>query len=99
MISVNERDYPNSFKTTAVVICLDGSQKEYLDEASKLDLTPNLDRITKAGEYLMVHSAIPSFTNPNNISIRLYLSRQTPARQCSPCSAATYTVRAFSPLA
>ena len=50
MISINERDYPNSFKTTAVVICLDGSQKEYLDEASKLDLTPNLDRITKAGE-------------------------------------------------
>ena len=69
MISVNERDYPNSFKTTAVVICLDGSQKEYLDEASKSGLTPNLDRITKAGEYLMVHSAIPSFTNPNNISI------------------------------
>ena len=69
MVSVNEREYPNSFKTTAVVICLDGSQKEYLDEASKLDLTPNLDRITKTGEYLMVHSAIPSFTNPNNISI------------------------------
>jgi len=69
MISVNERDYPNSFKTTAVVICLDGSQKEYLDEASKRSLTSNLDRITKTGEYLMVHSAIPSFTNPNNISI------------------------------
>ncbi|MBD1147324.1 phosphonoacetate hydrolase [Pelagibacterales bacterium SAG-MED31] len=69
MISVNERNYPNSFKTTSVVICLDGSQKEYLDEASKLGLTTNLDRITKAGEYLMAHSAIPSFTNPNNISI------------------------------
>ena len=69
MISVNERNYPNSFKTTSVVICLDGSQKEYLDEASKLGLTTNLDRITKTGEYLMAHSAIPSFTNPNNISI------------------------------
>ena len=35
----------------------------------KLNLTPNLDQIKKKGEYLLAHSAIPSFTNPNNISI------------------------------
>ena len=33
------------------------------------NLTPNLDKIIKKGEYLIAHSAIPSFTNPNNISI------------------------------
>ena len=66
---INNREYPSTISRTSVVICLDGSQKEYLDEASKAKLTPNLDKIIKKGEYLMAHSAIPSFTNPNNISI------------------------------
>ena len=55
--------------STAIVICLDGSQKEYFEEASKLNLTPNLDEIKRTGENLLANSAIPSFTNPNNISI------------------------------
>ena len=67
--NINNREYSSAIKNTAVVICLDGSQKEYLDEASKANITPNLDKIIKKGEYLMAHSAIPSFTNPNNISI------------------------------
>ena len=66
---INKRKYPNKLKKTSVVICLDGSQKEYLDEASRAKLTPNLDNIIKKGEYFLAHSAIPSFTNPNNISI------------------------------
>ena len=66
---INNREYPEMPENTSIVICLDGSQKEYLDEASKESRTPNLDRIIKKGEYLMAHSAIPSFTNPNNISI------------------------------
>jgi phosphonoacetate hydrolase len=68
-LNINNRKYPGIPKSTSIVICLDGSQKEYLDEASKENRTPNLDRIIKKGEYLMAHSAIPSFTNPNNISI------------------------------
>ena len=68
-LNINNREYPGIPKSTSIVICLDGSQKEYLDEASKENCTPNLDRIIKKGEYLMAHSAIPSFTNPNNISI------------------------------
>ena len=55
--------------STAIVICLDGSQKEYFEEASKLNLTPNLDELKRTGENLLANSAIPSFTNPNNISI------------------------------
>ena len=66
---INNREYLSTINNTCVVICLDGSQKEYLDEASKANLTPNLDKIIKKGEYLIAHSAIPSFTNPNNISI------------------------------
>ena len=68
-LSINNREYLTILKNTSIVICLDGSQKEYLDESSKLNLTPNLDKIIKKGEYLLAHSAIPSFTNPNNISI------------------------------
>jgi|TARA_B110000014_G_C20100802_1_gene577812 phosphonoacetate hydrolase len=68
-LSINNREYPSILNQTSIVICLDGSQKEYIDEASKLNLTPNLDDIIQKGEYLMAHSAIPSFTNPNNISI------------------------------
>ena len=68
-LSINNREYSSTIKKTSVVICLDGSQKEYLDEASKAKFTPNLDKIISKGEYLIAHSAIPSFTNPNNISI------------------------------
>ena len=66
---INKREYSKKINNTSIVICLDGSQKEYLDEASKANLTPNLDKIIKKGENLLAHSAIPSFTNPNNISI------------------------------
>ena len=68
-IEINERQYPGIPSSTAIVICLDGSQKEYFEEASKLNLTPNIDLFKKNGEDLLVNSAIPSFTNPNNISI------------------------------
>tara|TARA_B100001540_G_scaffold295704_1_gene296762 strand:- start:852 stop:1556 length:705 start_codon:yes stop_codon:yes gene_type:complete len=68
-IEVNERVYPGIPSTTAIVICLDGSQKEYFEQASKLNLIPNIDALKKNGEDLLVNSAIPSFTNPNNISI------------------------------
>ena len=68
-IEVNDRIYPGILKSTAIVICLDGSQKEYFEEASKLKLTPNIDSFKENGEDLLVNSAIPSFTNPNNISI------------------------------
>ena len=68
-ILINNRTYPIVDKSTAIVICLDGSQKEYIEEASKENLTPNLDKLIATGESLIAYSAIPSFTNPNNISI------------------------------
>ena len=35
---------------------------------TKANLTPNLDKIIKKGEYLIVHRAIQCFTNFNNIN-------------------------------
>ena len=68
-LEINQRNYPSKINKPVVVICLDGSQKEYLDMASQKNLTPNLDKIINEGELILAHSAIPSFTNPNNISI------------------------------
>ena len=77
-LEINKREYPSSFSKTAIVICLDGSQKEYIDIASSKGLTPNLDKILENGQYLMANSAIPSFTNPNNISICLLYTSPSP---------------------
>ncbi|MCK0312235.1 alkaline phosphatase family protein, partial [Salmonella sp. 15E557] len=41
----------------------------YLDEAIKAGLMPALVKIKEKGTVRMAHSVIPSFTNPNNMSI------------------------------
>ncbi|MDJ0826707.1 MAG: phosphonoacetate hydrolase [Rhodobacter sp.] len=67
-IEANSRLYPYP-KGPAVVICLDGCEPAYLDEALAAGLMPNLARIKAAGTDRLAHSVIPSFTNPNNLSI------------------------------
>ena len=67
-IETNGRRY-EAPKNCAVVICLDGCEPEYLDVAVEQGLMPNLDRIRRTGTSRIAHSVIPSFTNPNNMSI------------------------------
>lgn len=68
MISVNGRDY--QWPTApAVVICCDGSEPAYMEKALAKGLMPNLERIIAKGVDLRGQSVIPSFTNPNNLSI------------------------------
>jgi phosphonoacetate hydrolase len=67
-VTVNGRIY-NWPKRTLVVICLDGSEPAYTDEARKRGLMPNLERVIAKGKELRADSVIPSFTNPNNLSI------------------------------
>lgn len=67
-ISANERIYPIP-KVPAVVICLDGCEPEYLDKAIADGLMPTLQRMRETGTGRIAHSVIPSFTNPNNLSI------------------------------
>ena len=68
MISVNNRDYKTS-GTCAIAICLDGCEPEYLERAIDAGLMPVLKRIRENGTDRLAHSVIPSFTNPNNLSI------------------------------
>ncbi len=68
IVSVNGRDYRWP-KAPLVVICCDGSEPAYMEVAMQAGLMPNLRRIIAKGENLRGHSVIPSFTNPNNLSI------------------------------
>lgn len=67
-VEANGRIYPAP-KVTAIAICLDGCEPEYLEVAIKLGLMPTLKRMRETGTDRLAHSVIPSFTNPNNLSI------------------------------
>jgi phosphonoacetate hydrolase len=49
----------------AAVVCLDGLDPSYLEDAFERKLTPRLAELT----YALGRSQLPSFTNPNNLSI------------------------------
>jgi phosphonoacetate hydrolase len=67
-VAVNGRIYAWP-RVPAIAICLDGCEPAYLDEAIKAGLMPALVRIKRKGTVRFAHSVIPSFTNPNNLSI------------------------------
>jgi phosphonoacetate hydrolase len=67
-VSANGRSYAWP-RVPAVVICLDGCEPAYLDAAIAAGLMPALERVKARGTVRTAHSAMPSFTNPNNLSI------------------------------
>src|ERR1041384_8495587 len=67
-VSVNGRDYKFP-KTPTVGVCIDGSEPGYIERAIDAGLAPNFSRLMKNGANLTALSAMPSFTNPNNMSI------------------------------
>ncbi len=52
-----------------VVVCVDGCEPAYLDAAVAAGIAPTLERMMKSGTNLLADCVIPSFTNPNNLSI------------------------------
>jgi len=67
-VTANGRAYPWPV-VPAIAICLDGCEPAYLDEAIAAGLMPTLKRMRETGTVRTAHSVIPSFTNPNNLSI------------------------------
>jgi phosphonoacetate hydrolase len=67
-VTVNGRSY-NWPSAPLVVVCCDGSEPAYMEIAMEQGLMPNLKAIIAKGENRRGHSVIPSFTNPNNLSI------------------------------
>src|SRR5881628_1352631 len=52
-----------------VVACIDGSEPAYMEEAIKAGAMPWLAEVRQRGTYTLADCVIPSFTNPNNLSI------------------------------
>jgi phosphonoacetate hydrolase len=67
-VTANGRNYRMP-DVPRVVVCIDGSEPGYIERAIEQGLAPNFARLMAEGSNLVALSVIPSFTNPNNISI------------------------------
>lgn len=67
-IEVNSRSY-RWMQRPVVVVCVDGCEPAYLDAAVAAGVAPTLARMRAEGADLLADCVVPSFTNPNNLSI------------------------------
>ncbi len=68
MINVNGRSYKLPTAPT-VVVCVDGCEPDYLAQAVANGHMPWLKKTLAKGSGLIAECVVPSFTNPNNLSI------------------------------
>ncbi|MEJ5989410.1 phosphonoacetate hydrolase [Ramlibacter sp. PS3R-8] len=68
MLTVNQRNYRAPRQPT-VVVCVDGCEPDYLALAVAGGHMPWLKRVLVEGTGLIADCVVPSFTNPNNLSI------------------------------
>lgn len=68
MIVANGRRY-NKPASPTVVICLDGCDPRYLDHGIPSGILPNIGKMVQSGFFTLADAAMPTFTNPNNVSI------------------------------
>ncbi|ROZ62414.1 phosphonoacetate hydrolase [Ramlibacter sp. WS9] len=68
MLNVNNRSYKLPTSPT-VVVCVDGCEPDYLAQAVAGGHMPWLKRTLANGTGLIADCVVPSFTNPNNLSI------------------------------
>ena len=67
-LTVNGRDYAWP-QQPVVVVCIDGSQPEYIEQAIRGGHMPFTQEMIARGADLRGTCVVPSFTNPNNLSI------------------------------
>ena len=68
-VSVNGRDYQWPSRPV-VVVCIDGSEPDYIEQAIDAGVMPWMQKVVSSqGSDLRADCVVPSFTNPNNISI------------------------------
>jgi len=67
-ISVNGRTYRLP-RHPVVVVCVDGSEPGYIERAVEAGQAPWFGKVLKQGTNLIGDCVVPSFTNPNNLSI------------------------------
>ena len=67
-VSVNDREYKFP-KAPTVVVCIDGSEPGYIERAVEAGRAPWFGKVLTQGTSLLADCVVPSFTNPNNLSI------------------------------
>ena len=67
-ISVNGRSYRWP-RRPVVVVCIDGSEPAYIERAVAMGAMPFTAGMLRHGADLRAECVVPSFTNPNNLSI------------------------------
>lgn len=67
-IKLHGRTYALPSQPT-VIVCVDGFDPEYLHEGIASGIIPNMTAFVNNGFHVTAHSCMPSFTNPNNVSI------------------------------
>ncbi|MGE8473740.1 MAG: phosphonoacetate hydrolase [Paraburkholderia hospita] len=67
-VEVNGRSYRLPVKPT-VVVCVDGCEYDYLEAAVNAGVAPFIGKMLRDGAAFKADCVIPSFTNPNNLSI------------------------------
>ena len=65
---VNQRNYQMP-KQPVVVVCVDGCEPDYLGQAVAGGHMPWMKKVLSDGTGLQADCVVPSFTNPNNLSI------------------------------
>lgn len=68
MPEVNGRHYRLP-ATPTVVVCVDGCEPDYIAQAVAAGVMPWMARTLESGTALIADCVVPSFTNPNNLSI------------------------------
>src|SRR5579863_9328243 len=67
-IELNGRSYRLPTRPT-VVICADGCDPSYLEAGLEAGVLPTIARWRERGFYALADAVMPTFTNPNNLSI------------------------------
>ena len=67
-VSANGRSY-RWMDRPLVVVCVDGCEADYINQAIQAGVAPYLAEMCAKGASLLGECVVPSFTNPNNISI------------------------------
>jgi len=67
-VEVNGRTYAWP-EQPVVVVCMDGSEPGYVEAAVETGKAPFFERTLKEGTNRLADCVVPSFTNPNNMSI------------------------------
>ena len=67
-LSVNGREYHKPAQPV-VVVCVDGCEPDYITQAIQAGVAPFMKKLLEKGTSLLGDCVVPSFTNPNNLSI------------------------------